>query len=138
MRYNHEDAVDRFAVIPAGVYDAVVEKATNDVSKAGNDMIEIYLKVFTPAGVATSVKDYLVSTPGALYKVRHFCDSAGIDFSKNELEAGECVDKNVKVKLKLEKSEEWGDKNSVEDYVKRDKSTAPIKEVPAKDPLIPF
>jgi len=135
--YNPEAAVE---VIPAGTYDAVVTAAKDEVSKNGNDMIKLTLTVYTPvSGVTVNVKDYLVFSNAVLYKVKHFCESAGIDFSKGELEGGECVDKNVRVKLDVESQEDYPDKNVVKDYVKRH-GAAPVaaKPKPDKDDLVPF
>lgn len=130
-RYNPDAVVE---VIPPGTYEAVVKKATNDVSKGGNDMIKLTLDVYTPAGLPVTVWDYLVFSDSVLYKVKHFCESAGIDFEKGELEAEECIEKNVKVKLKIDKQDGYADKNAVADYVKRNGAAGK----PANDPLIPF
>jgi hypothetical protein len=135
--YNPEAAVE---VIPAGTYDAVVKKATDEVSKSGNDMIKLILTVYTPAGITVDVFDYLVFSDAVLYKVKHFCESAGIDFAKGELEGGECVEKNVKVKLAIDSQEGYPDKNVVKDYVKRSGSvpSVPSASKPVNDPLVPF
>ena len=134
-QYNPKAVVDE--VLPAGIYDAVVKKATNDVSKGGNEMIKLMLEVYTPTGIAATVWDYLVFTDSVLYKVKHFCESAGIDFDKGELEGEECVDQNVRVKLVIDEQEGYAPKNAVKDYMKRNGATVPVKK-PEKDPLVPF
>jgi hypothetical protein len=136
--YNPAAAVE---VIPAGTYDAVVTKATDDVSKNGNDMIKLKLTVYTPMpGITVDVWDYLVFSDAVLYKVKHFCESAGIDFAKGVLEGGECVEKNVRVKLAIDSQEGYPDKNVVKDYVKRN-GVAPAAASQPKatsDPDVPF
>lgn len=135
-QYDPKSVVE---TIPAGTYDAVVKKAEDQVSKSGNDMIKLILTVYTPAGIPVDVFDYLVFQNSMLYKVKHFCDSAGLNFDKGELEAGDCVDKNVRVKLKVESDDEYGDQNKVADYVKRNgPSPAPTAAKPKKDEEIPF
>ncbi len=55
----------------AGTYEFVVEEAEDKVSKAGNEMIAIVLKV----NDRMSVRDWLVSTTP--WKLKQFLDSVG-------------------------------------------------------------
>lgn len=108
-------------VFPAGDYEAMVYKASEETSKSGNDMIKLQLEIFDPKGGPSAfVFDYLVATEKALFKIRHFCDSAGmLDlYESGSLYADACIDANVMVKLVVEKYE-GDDQNKVKDYIKR-------------------
>ncbi len=141
-RYNPEDANE--VMFDPGVYDAVVKHASEGTSKSGNDMIKLILTVYGPKG-ETDVFDYLVFSEAVLYKVKHFCESAGIDFGRGVLDESDCLDKNVKVKLVIDENEGYAPKNAVKDYVKRS-VTAPFTGAAPKapevakpnDPLVPF
>lgn len=142
-RYDKNQATEPNPLFQRGTYDAVVKRAVEKVSAAGNDMIEVILTCYAPDGTETDVFDYLVFSPGMLYKVRHFCESAGIDFDKGELAAEECVEQNVRVQLKIEKQEGYRDKNSVDDYVgksamKREPVAARAGAAAKQDADIPF
>jgi len=89
------------------------------------------------------VFDYLVFSENVLYKVKHFCASAGRDFDKGSLSADECVEKNVRVKLKVDSQDGFPDKNAVADYVTRPAQTSmmqmPIAAAPkVADADVPF
>ena len=132
-RYNPDAAID---LLPAGTYEAVVKRATEKLSKTQNEMIELILTCFSPGGVEVDVFDYLVFVDSMAYKVKHFCESAGIPVT-GELTVDQCIDRNVRVKLKVDKGGEYPDKNSVADYLVRTPTEKPIPAKPA-DPDLPF
>jgi hypothetical protein len=154
-RYNSSDATEvAGALIPAGTYEAVVKRAENKISKAERErakqegrepvenMIALILTCYH-AGDDSDVFDYLVFDPKTLYKVRHFCDSAGLDFEKGELDAAECTDRNVLVRVVVKDDPTYGKQNQVKDYLIRTSNTgAPVSVVKVnRDPLdsdIPF
>lgn len=143
-RYNPKEASEPNPLFPKGEYNAVVKRATEKTSSGGNNMIELILTCYGPGDSTTDVFDYLVFTPAILYKVRHFCESAGIDFNKGDLTAEECLDMNVKVKLKIDKGDEkYREKNAVDDYVGTTaaRTRATVGAAPAAKPAdadIPF
>jgi hypothetical protein len=132
VKYNPEAAVD---TLPPGDYDAVIKLATDKVSKAGNEMIELILTCYNPKGGKVDVWDWLLSTDDFQPKVRRFCEAAGLDYSRGALEARECEGKNVRVELQIVKDPKYGAKNKVMDYLRSDGS-AP--EPTASDDDIPF
>ena len=93
-KYNHKNVTELSgAALPPGTYEAVVKRAENKVSKAARErgeiepnMIELIVTVYGPEG-ERDVFDYLVFDDKTLYKVRHFCDSAGIDFERGKIHA---------------------------------------------------
>jgi len=136
--YNPADAVmPARKILPAGTYEAVVEKAELTTSDAGNEQIKVTLTVYGGDSEQT-VWDYLVFKDTVLYKVKHFCESAGIDFEKGDLRAEECLEKNVRVKLKIDPPKgQYPEKNAVADYVKRN-GAAPSVPMSDNDPNMPF
>lgn len=130
MRWNPDDEVNN-DVIPAGEYDAVVTASKEKTSQSDNPMIELMLTVYGPDGENPTVFDNLVSTPRALWKLRRFCASAGLDWAAGHLEARDCQDVNVRVLLEIEgkrkdpqNGKEYPEKNKVADYVLRELASA--------------
>ena len=138
-RSEQEAPAPSRSVFPPGEYDAVVKKAEEQQSNAGNEMMKLVLTCHGPKGT-TDVFDYLVSTETWAWKLRHFCESAGIDYYSGDLEPYDCEGRNVRVKLSIEKRQGYPDKNKVEDYLPRSNG-AQVKTAPAAvaaDPDIPF
>jgi hypothetical protein len=136
-KYNPSDAING-GIIPAGTYEAVVKRADNKTAKSGSEMIQLILTVYGPE--ESDVFDNLVFHPKMMYRIQHFCDSAGIDFNKGELDANECVGRNVRVRLGI-KDDEYGKANVVKDYTLRTSTSgAPVtvKNVDPIDAEIPF
>ena len=113
-RYNPDDVNQ---LLPAGDYDAVVKRAELKTSSQGNEMIELILTCYGVGGIRSDVKDYLVFAPGALYRIKQFCESADLDFGRGELEAEECLGRNVRVSVGISKQTGYADKNKVADYL---------------------
>ncbi|HUN00384.1 MAG TPA: hypothetical protein PLI96_07870 [Halothiobacillus sp.] len=105
------------AALPAGEYDFDVADAVDDVSKAGNDMITITLKVYDADSSYRKVKDWLLES--VAYKLRHAAETCGLGhkYEDGEIEAGDFLGRSGRVKLKVEKSAGYPDKNVVADYV---------------------
>lgn len=106
-------------MLPAGVYDFEVMKAENKISKSGNEMIKITLRVFAPDGSTLLVDDYLMEA--MQFKLLHFCECAGLmsKYEAGTLEAFDCEGVAGKVNLKQDPAKDnFQAKNSVKDYVK--------------------
>lgn len=114
-----EEEVAAANLFPAGTYDFEVQNAEDAVSKAGNEMIKLTLRVFAPDGSATTVFDYLLES--AAYKLRHASSACGLisQYEKGSLAAEDFVGKQGRVKIRIQKdvSGQYPDKNSVSDYV---------------------
>ena len=77
-----DDELQREMLIPEGEYNFEITKATEKVSKAGNPMIEIAIKVWDKEGKERYVYDYLMtSRPSLLYRIKNLCEAIG----KNEI-----------------------------------------------------
>lgn len=112
-------------LLKAGVYDFEVVFAEDVTSKrTGNPMIKLTLKVYGEDGRAQTINDYLM--PALMYKLKHFCDTAGLEdkFTKGTLAADDCKNASGKCKVKIEESEGYSPKNAIQDYVKETKVKA--------------
>ena len=135
MRFNTKAATD---MLEPGQYEAVVKAAKEKTSKGtGVPMIEVILTCYGSHGAKVDVFDYLLSTDDWQWKVRHFCESAGLDYEKGELLAGDCEDKNVRVWLEIESQPGYDKKNKVKDYLPRATPIA-TSSVAVDDGDIPF
>lgn len=124
----------RYQLLKDGIYESVVKKAEYQESSTGKPMFKLALDVFDHNGTVFFITDYLVFTPQMMFKIRHFCDSAGLQKeyeSGNFCHADLATQRNVFVKIKTQKGKEipeeklngkskgsvYPDKNVVDDYV---------------------
>lgn len=128
---------NQFLLLEKGIYTFQVLKATFKMSKEkikdgivkpSNPMIELQLTVWDSIGKEHLVYDYLVSSKGMNWKIRHFCEAVGLI---KEYEAGKfneilCEGKSGKVSINQQKGVRqddgtyYKDKNVVEDYLTND------------------
>lgn len=123
---------------PAGEYDFEIVKAEDAVSKAGNAMIKIVLKIFDRSGEYILLSDYLLSDEAMAFKLRHCCEAVGIlgKYETGELEAGDFVTGAGQLKLKVRKSTDPNypeDQNQIADYIKPDERTPKEKATSKKN-----
>lgn len=116
-----KEAEERNTLWPKGTYDFEIVNYEDAVSKSGNDMIHLELKVFHPEGGSQTIHDYLLAS--MMHKLRHACEAIGIldQFEAGTLEARDFDGGVGKVMLKVDKAKPnsgYRDKNSVEDYCK--------------------
>ena len=121
-------------LLPKGEYDFEVIRSENKVSKKGNDMIQVKLKVFHGASTPF-IDDYLLASMEA--KLRHFCEATGLleKYESGALTAEDCLGRVGKVKIIVheDKTGEYDPKNSVKDYVvKKAKKDFDESEIPNK------
>lgn len=114
-----EEELKKTLLLPEGEYDFEVTGAEDTVSKQGNAMIKLTLKVFAPDGNTTPVYDYLLEA--LEYKVKHFCDSVGLinEYQAGTLDADMCSNRMGRCFLKIDKDKtgKYDDKNMVKDYI---------------------
>lgn len=111
------------SLITPGIYSFEVIEATNKFSKAGNEMIELKLKVWDDNGRERIIFDYLLESMA--HKLRHFCEATDL-LSKYEMgviDDMDCVGKSGLVDLIIQKGTQkldgsyYSDRNSVKDYL---------------------
>lgn len=134
-----EKEIQEENLLQPGIYDFEVTGAEDKTSKAGNDMIQLNIKVFGEGGRSVLVTDYLMEK--LAFKLRHACDACGLlkQYESGELNSDMFYGKAGKVKLKIDQDKEgkYADKNAVQDYVKKESGVATAKEVEDSD-SIPF
>lgn len=127
-----EEEIKAAYLLPEGEYPFEISGAEDSVSKSGNEMIKMTVRVFKPDGNFNLVTDYLL--PSMEYKLRHACDACGLldKYESGVLSAEDFVGKQGMLKLSVRKSEQYGDQNQVKDYIPSkdgDKKPLPKKDV---------
>jgi len=109
----------RFKLLEPDTYDFVVEKATSEVSKSGNQMIKLVLKIWDKEGREVTIFDYLVDIDYMRYKIKHFCEAVGLSdkLAAGSFNESDCEGKGGKAVIVIQKSKKYGDRNSVSDYL---------------------
>ena len=146
MKYQpkSEKQITEENLLPIGIYSFEVYEAADKISKAGNDMIELKLRLFDDEGNSRGmVTDYLLESIS--YKLRHAAVSCGLEatYSNGELVASDFVNKTgeVKIRIQEDKNGQFAARNVVADYVvKKDAANndGPPLGHPANDPDVPF
>lgn len=107
-------------LLPAGVYPFEVLAAESKKSKAGNDMIELKLRLFRPDGSEWNARDWLMEK--IPHKLFHFCSFTGLSTKYHEgaLLSTDCIGKSgyAKIVIKEDKEGKFPPSNSVADYVR--------------------
>ena len=127
---------DARPILPDGVYDFEVIKAEEQISKSGNPMAKVQLRIWDADGVVRFVTDYLVFSDNAfcIRKIRHFCASVGLlaEFNKGEIPQ-ELDMRSGKVLIGLDELRAkpeggfYSRKNKVVDYVAAEEGSIPAK-----------
>lgn len=118
-------------LLEEGVYPFEVLGASEEISKAGNEMIKIKINVRGEKGQSAHIYDYLMEKMA--FKLRHFCEATGLlaKYEAGTLSELDCEGKQGWVKIKIEPANgKYDAKNSVADYVKP--MSAPTAEIPRK------
>lgn len=110
-----------------GTYPATVTKAEEKVSRSGNDMIALTLRVEAPEGGSVLVNDWLIPNDKNMWKIHAFCEAAGLSdrYMRGGLDAYDCMGACVNVKVRNEVSEQFGEQARVKGYVKPEPGAVP-------------
>lgn len=118
MRFTPKTEEEVANIIPEGRYKFIVEEAADKVSKSGNEMIELKLRIHGPR--EKIVFDYLLEVMD--YKLRHFCDAADLlhKYDNSSLMATDCIGKSGECLIVIDdKNISYPPKNAVKDYIKK-------------------
>lgn len=117
-------------MIPDGDYAFEVLNAVAKPSRAGNDMIELTLRIFVGES-SRQLNDYLMEK--VAYKLFHFCAYTGLQkqYDAGTLTAEDCLGRSGFLSIGTQKGKPkddgsgdvWPDRNSVKDYIR-----TPIKK----------
>jgi len=118
-----EEELQALNMVDDGVYDFEVIKATQKTSRSGNQMIELQLMIWDKQGKAHTVFDYLVSITSMIYKIKHFCDSTGLDaeYKAGNFDVMQCEGRRGKAHIIIQTGQPnpnggmYQDKNAVKD-----------------------
>lgn len=106
-------------LLPEGTYGFEISGGEDKTSKAGNDMIELTVRVFKPDGSFLLVTDYLMEA--ILYKVSHAAKACGLEdkYMAGSLSGQDFIGKTGELKLGIQKDKNgtYPDKNVVKDYI---------------------
>jgi hypothetical protein len=114
-----EERDKKLGVWATGTYDFEVAHAVDTTSKAsGNDMITLDLHVYNTEGDRKALQDYLVASME--WKLRHCAYACGLGnkYETGELSATDFIGCAGRLRLGVEKSAGYPDKNKVTDYEK--------------------
>lgn len=149
----------RYQLLPDGIYEAYVLNSIPKLSNSNNSMAQLDLLVYDEDGKEHPKKDFLVFTPKMMWKIKHFCDSAGLqkEYEDKKFHPDMAKNMNVFVKITSQIGKEipldklngqppgskYQDKNVIDDYVVSDgKKTQPTNNSEAQasafDDEIPF
>jgi hypothetical protein len=105
MKWTNEDMERPDSVELGATYDATVTQATEKVSKAGNDYINLKLAVYADPDKPATL--YTVVMPSFPDKFTAFLMSAGMyrQLASQEIYASDCEGKNCKVIIGKEKND---------------------------------
>lgn len=128
-------------LLQPGIGQYEVMSAILKMSKSGNPMIEMKIKVWDAAGSERIIYDYLINMPSMEFKIKHFCESCGLDekYKDGRFTDMDCVQKSGRLRIGIQKDKSgnnYPDRNCVVDYIKHD-PTLMKKEEFADDDL-PF
>ncbi len=149
-----DEELDAMDVISEGVYNFEVVKSTRSISKAGNPMAVLHLKVWDNEGKTHIVFDYLVFSNVNLNikKVSHFCKAVGLHEEYKQGQIPEELERlSGKVSLGIQGEQEkptggfYPKKNVVIDYIVPEGGEIKVKNNPVSygtgqefDDTIPF
>ena|ERR1700749_1082563 len=104
-------------LLPPGTYDFEVIWGDDAPSKKGDDMITLDLMVFDAQGGKKKIRDWI--TANMFGKLKRACAAMGMQeaYEGGNLLADDFVGKSGKAKINIQKSEEFGENNRVQDYI---------------------
>jgi hypothetical protein len=139
MRFapKSQKQIDEDRLLPEAEYPFQVSGGEDKVSKSGNEMIKLTVRVFKPDGNFILVDDYLLES--IAYKLRHAAEACDLTpaYESGQLAGEMFIGKTGSLKLKIQKDKNavYPDKNVIGDYVvpKAGVAKAPL---PKKDDFI--
>lgn len=115
-----EEEIKYLNMLPEGEYNFLVIDAIEKVSKSGNEMIHLIIKI-TKNNKNYQIHDYLMDTEKMSFKLRHCCESLGIlsKYELGEVSSKDFIDKkgSAKIIISVDKNGVYDSKNTVKDYL---------------------
>ncbi len=129
-----DEEIAEAGLIPPSEIDFEILTAQEKTSKAGNDMFELSIQVFTADGSERTIRDWIM--PSFPKKFKHCLDACGLiaKYNAGEISVDDFVGKTGKLKIEIGKPNDDGIRyNQVHDYVKRAADYKPIDTKKALD-----
>ena len=103
-------------LFPAGKYPFEVIKSEDAVSKSGNEMVKLSLKVYGQGERVTTVFEYLMASNQQ--RLSQFCTFTGLaaKYEAGELEASDCEGRQGWVCIKIQPAKDGYDPRNVVNY----------------------
>ena len=111
-------------LFPAGKYPFEVIKAEDKISKSGNEMLALQLKLYGEGEKTTLVFEYLLASNE--HRLNQFCLAAGLQgkYESGELEALDCEGRGGWVCIKIQPAKDgYEPKNVVSYYCEKPEQT---------------
>ena len=135
-----------FDPLPAGWYECYIANSERKPTKAGTgEYIQLELEIMGPTHAGRKVWDRLniinnndTAVQIALAMLSSICRAVGV---MNPEDSAELHNKPLMVKLNISKDEQYGDRNEVKEYAKKEGAVppaAPGRKSPFGDDSIPF
>ena len=111
------DPKEASRVIPEGDYDAVLEGAEHQYSKAGKPMVKMTVRVYAEDSEIV-LFDYLVSSQATTWKIAAFASAVGQSeaFKAGKFDPIALIGTNLRVKVGTRTSPEYGEQNQIVGY----------------------
>lgn len=144
-----EKQIEEEMLFAAGNYEVEVIKCEEQVSKGGNAMLKLMLRVYMPDGTTRTMFDYLLEAMA--FKLRHFMVSAGMEdkYNQGDVTSDDLMGAMVLAEIGIKPAKDgYAAQNNITDYmpIKRSGAAATSRVGPVgsvvgsaiKDEDIPF
>lgn len=132
------NAINNRDLLPDGLYPFSVKSAELHHSEQGNVSFKVTLLVYyAEKNEKRYVTDYLSTSEVMMFKLKHFCESIGIEnkYKEGNISGIDCIDREGVVKIGTQKGGAkkdgtgfYNDKNVVKDYCLSSASSKPLNK----------
>lgn len=134
MRFNPVDDktadASGFQPWPAGEYPFEIKECSEEISKAGSEMLKLTIHIFNKDGASRTVFDYLLGTDKGQWKVRHFAKSVGLlaSYEAGSLDINDVFGRSGRCKVSVRPERDgFQAQNQVVDYLGEAASQTPAR-----------
>lgn len=120
-----EKELNEERLLPEGEYPFQISGAEDKISKSGNEMIELTVRVFKPDGSFNLVTDWLLES--MMFKLLHCCQACGLEdqYNAGSIKSDMFIGKEGMLKLKIVPEGDYPAKNAIKDYIPGKKAEIP-------------
>ena len=124
-------------LLTKGVYPFQVIKAEDAISKSGNEMIKLSLRIIRTDGTDRLMFDYLLDL--MKHKIKHFCDVTGLEekYKSGSVSAKDCEGRTGFCEIIIRENDR-GIENFIKDYVQKAKEELKKANEPFFNDDVPF